>query len=293
MPMNRGVLSVVLDLGYLLLLSIIAATLSLPIAIAESGATTSVHVVKYAEDGGTILAEMTVGYEWMKANLPVQGDGMIHYYHQGPVFEGDMWDPDETINLKDKGAVMGTDVKDLCELVGGAYPGGEIAICAVDGYCVKFSYSNIYEPLYRQGPIVLCWYKGDDGSGHGAGYPGNEAFSEAIQIVFFTNNINSEGKHVFGNTDMKVCLPEEKYQHFYEGLPSTNGLSGKWISEVRIYPADASDNISQEAIHEGVSASSSNFPWISIVLGIAGLLTVSSGTFLLYFRKAGSANKTQ
>jgi hypothetical protein len=43
----------------------------------------------------------------MEANLPVQGDGATHYYHQGPVFEGDKWDPEETANLKDKGAVMG------------------------------------------------------------------------------------------------------------------------------------------------------------------------------------------
>ncbi len=50
--------------------------------------TTEVHVIRYAENG-TILNETTVTYEWMEGNLPVYGDGVTHYYHQGPVFEGD------------------------------------------------------------------------------------------------------------------------------------------------------------------------------------------------------------
>jgi hypothetical protein len=288
--MRKGVLAVTLVI--LALLALAVPLLLVKPAIA-TGATTSVHIVRYAPDGTTVLSEKTVDYKWMEGNLPVQGDGVTHYYHQGPVFQGDMWDPEETVNLKDKGAVMGTDVKDLCELVGGMSPGDEISLCAVDGYCVKFAYDNVYEPLYRQGPIVLCWYKGDDGSGYGAGYPGNDAFSEAMQIVFFANNTNSEGKHVFGNSDMKVSLPEEKYQHFYQGLPSTNGLSGKWISEIRIYPADAPVNIGEGAIHAGASEASNSFPWLPVVLGVAGLLAVGSGIYLLYLRKAKSADRTQ
>lgn len=288
--MRKGVLAV--TLAILALLALAVPLLLVKPAIA-TGATTSVHIVRYAPDGTTVLSERTVDYKWMEGNLPVQGDGVTHYYHQGPVFQGDMWDPEETVNLKDKGAVMGTDVKDLCELVGGMSPGDEISLCAVDGYCVKFAYDNVYEPLYRQGPIVLCWYKGDDGSGYGAGYPGNDAFSEAMQIVFFANNTNSEGKHMFGNSDMKVCLPEEKYQHFYEGLPSTNGLTGKWISEIRIYPGSASGNITEGAVHDVTSENPKQFPWLPAVLGVAGLLAVGSGIYLLYLRKAKSADRTQ
>jgi hypothetical protein len=114
-----------------------------------------------------------------------------------------------------------------------------------------------------------------------------------MQIVFFANNTNSEGKHVFGNSDMKVCLPEEKYQHFYEGLPSTNGLSGKWISEIRIYPGSASGDISEGAVHDGTSENSKQFPWFPVVLGVAGLLAFGSGIYLLYLRKAKSADRTQ
>ncbi|MDG6257091.1 MAG: argininosuccinate synthase, partial [Methanomicrobiaceae archaeon] len=49
-------------------------------AAPAAAATTEVHVVKYANDGTTVLAETTVDYTWMEANLPVYGDGVTHYY---------------------------------------------------------------------------------------------------------------------------------------------------------------------------------------------------------------------
>ena len=74
--------------------------------------------MKYANDGTTILNETTKTYQWMEANLPVLGDGVTHYYHQGPVFVDDpnevteqqaRWNPDEDTNVleKDMGAVKG------------------------------------------------------------------------------------------------------------------------------------------------------------------------------------------
>jgi len=223
-------------------LSLVAGLLSLclgasPYALA-AGPTSQIHIVRYAADRTTVLAERTVSYQWMKDNLPVLGDGVTHYYHQGPVFEGDMWDPSETQNLKDKGAVQGTDSRDLCELVGGMKPGDEVSFVAVDGWHTEFTYENIYEPLERQGPVVLAWFNGDDsstGEKYGNGYPGVEGYHSAMQMVIMAGTTNGEGKYVFGNQDMQVSLPQEKYQHFYEGLPSTNGLSGKWIGELLIY----------------------------------------------------------
>ena len=249
-----------------------------------AGATTTVHLVRYGDDGLTVLAEKTVDYKWMMENLTVYGDGVTHYYHQGPVFEGDVWDPGETVNLKDKGAVKGSNIRDLCDLVGGMAPGGELVIRAVDGYEIKLAYTNVYEPLDIQGPVVLCWYKGEDtGSSedNGFGYPGNDAYSSALQVVFMAKTKNSEGKYVFGNSDMRTCLPEEKYQHFYEGLPSTNGLSGKWINELRIYPAGAPTSPSEKAVP---STESNRIPWLPIGLGTAGLLLVSAG-IIVFVRK--------
>jgi hypothetical protein len=254
-------------------------------AVLAAGATTTVHLIRYGDDGVTVLTEEMVDYEWMMENLPVYGDGVTHYYHQGPVFEGDMWDPGETINLKDKGAVQGTSVRDLCDLVGGMNPEGELVIRSVDGYEIKQAYDNVYEPLDIQGPVVLCWYKSEDvGSSedHGFGYPGNDAYSSALQIVFMAKTKNAEGKYVFGNSDMRISLPEEKYQHFYEGLPSTNGLSGKWISELRIYPAGAPSNSGENAVP---SADSDRIPWILIVLGAIGLLLVLMGIYMLVWKR--------
>ncbi len=208
------------------------------VPVLAADATTSLHVVRVAGDRETVLNEVTVSFTWMKDNLPVLGDGSTHYYHQGPVFEGDMWDPEETINLKDKGAVMGTGARDLCDLVGGMTSGDVVRFRATDGWSTEFAYENIYEPLDRQGEIAVCWYNGEDsatGEKFGFGYPGLEGFHSAMQLVFITGIANKDGLYVFGNEDMRVSLPQEEYQHFYEGLPSTNGLSGKWISEIIIY----------------------------------------------------------
>ncbi len=234
------------------LLSLVAGA---PPAAVAAGATTELHIVKVAADGTTIISERTVSYNWMEENLPVHGDGATHYYHQGPVFEGDMWDPSEARNLKDKGAVKGTDARDLCELVGGMRPGDEVRFVAVDGWHTDFAYENVYEPLDRQGRIVLAWYNGEepaDGEKYGTGYPGVEGYHTAMQIVFMAATTNEAGKHVFGNADMRVSLPQEEYQHFYQGYPSTNGLSGKWITELIIN--------SQEEAPPAASATLSDAP---------------------------------
>jgi len=216
--MKRDILLVILCIGIALLF------LMFPVQAAEP--TTSVHIIKYASDGTTILNETTVTYTWMEANLPVQGDGVVHYYHQGPVFEGDMWDPDETENLKDRGAVKGTNIEDLCELAGGAYPGDKIKISAPDGYHTEFDYMNVYEPDPRQGPLVLTWWRAEDG------YVPDYYYG--MRPVFFASTTNADGKHVFGNWDMHECLASE-YWHFWQDYPVTNGLSVKCVDVVAIY----------------------------------------------------------
>lgn len=228
---------------YILLIAALvlpALGVSLPVLAADP--TTEVLIVKYALDGTTVVNETTIGYLTMESTLPVQGDGVTHYYHQGPVFDEtmDKWDPEETTNFKDKGAVRGTDIADLCDLVGGMEPGDTVVIRAIDGYNIQFGYENVYEPQDRQGPIVLCWYKVDDGTlgqNQEAGYP--PRYFEAMQIVFMAKTTSPDGKFVFGNWDMHECLPGEA-QHFYSELyPSTNGLSMKWASEIAIYPQGA------------------------------------------------------
>ncbi len=62
---------------------LLAAVIIIAPAIAAS---TSVHVVKLANDGVTVLNQTTVNYQWMESNLPVLGDETTDYYLQGPVF---------------------------------------------------------------------------------------------------------------------------------------------------------------------------------------------------------------
>ncbi len=207
---------------------------------AYAAPTTAVHVVKYAADSTTVLNETTVDYLWMEANLPVQGDGKTHYYHQGPVFVEDkegQWDVNETTNFKDEGAVKGTDVKDLCNLVGGMNDGDEVMIKATDGYHVEFGYRNVYQSQPRQGPIVVCWYNGEEtpvGERQGLGYP--PGYFVGMRLVFFADTSdNPEGKHVFGNNDMRVVMPPATIHLFDDLYPSTSGYTVKWIDEVRVY----------------------------------------------------------
>jgi hypothetical protein len=260
---------------FLLMFSILSLSIA-PAMAANS--TSSVHVVKYDADGN-IVAETTKTYEWLQDNLPHQGDGETHYYHQGPIFEGDVWDPTEMNNLKDKGAVMGTSLKDLCELVGGMTSEEEITLRAVDGWHTEFAYENIYEPLDQQGVITLCWYSGEDalfGERYGEGYPGN--YHTAMQLVFLAGTTNENGSYVFGNNDMQTCLPDEKYQHFYEGLPSTNGLSGKWISEVAIFSGELPPSSSDPT--GGTNDDDSQLPIIPIAIAVVGVVIIAGAVFL-------------
>ena len=253
---------------------------------ASAAPTTELHVAKIASDGVTIINETTVDYRWMEKNLPVLGDGATHYYHQGPVFEGDKWDPLETTNFKDRGAVKGTNIRDLAELVGGAGPGDEIMVRAADGYHVEFAYRNVYEPDPRQGPIGICWYNGAEagaGERQGCGYVPD--YYTGMRLVFFADNsTNSEGLNVYGNWDMHETLPESA-QHFYDLYPSTGGLTVKWVDEVRVYAGGFSGE-------RGALAGSLNTPEAKATtepakapLSLVVTLTAALGAAVLHARR--------
>ncbi len=203
--------------------------------------TTAIHVIQFAADGTTVLNETTVSFRWMEANLPVQGDGKTHYFHQGPVFADEkeaQWDVNETANFKDLGAVKGTAVRDLCDLAGGMSPGDEVMVKAGDGYHVEFPYANIYRPDPRQGTIAVCWFNGEEsatGERQGTGSP-PEYHTGMRLVILADNSTNSAGKHVFGNQDMRMVMPAAM-NHLFDNLyPSTHGYSVMWVDELRIYP---------------------------------------------------------
>ncbi len=201
--------------------------LAAPVAAA---ATTELRIEKIAADGITVIGEKTVDYRWLEQNLPIQGDGRTHYYHQGPVFEGDKWNPEEDVNVKEKdmGVVKGTDLKDICELVGGMGEEDTVRIRAADGMSKEFPYRNVYEPEPRQGPMVITWYKADEG--HVPDY------YSGMRLVFFADtSTNPYDIHAFGVWDMRECF-DEKYWYFYNGeYPTTTGLSVQYVSKITIY----------------------------------------------------------
>jgi hypothetical protein len=211
--------------------AIIAVFICLALAApAAASPTTGVHIVKLAADGVTVLNETTVDYRWMETNLPVLGDGVTHYYHQGPIFTGDPWNPGEDANVleKDMGAVKGTDLADLCDLVGGMAEEDTVKIRAVDGMSKVFPYRNVYEPEPRQGPMVITWYRADEG--HVPDY------YTGMRLVFFADtSTNPDGIHAFGVWDMHECFDREYWYFFQPNLPTTTGLSVQYVSEIIIY----------------------------------------------------------
>jgi len=206
-----------------------------------AGATTELHIKKLASDGVSIIDEKTVDYRWLEANLPIQGDGRTHYYHQGPIFElaweekhpgepYNFWNPEEDINIldKDMGAVKGTDLKDICELVGGMGEEDTVRVRATDGMSKMFPYRNVYEPESRQGPMVITWYRTEDG------YVPN--YYTGMRLVFFADtSTNPYGIHAFGAWDMHECFDERYWYYFQPNLPTTTGLSVQYVSDIIIY----------------------------------------------------------
>jgi hypothetical protein len=205
--------------------------------------TTQLHIVHYAADGTTVLAEKTVTARWMEENLPVYGDGTTHYYQQGPVFVDDpdpakeeelRWNPSEDMNVqeKDAGAVKGTSLRDLCDLAGGMGPGEMVRLRAEDGFTKDFGYRNVYSPPARQGPIVLTWWLA------GEGYVPD--YREGMRIIFFADNsTNPWGIHAFGNSDWRDSADERFWYYYRQGeerYPTTTGLSVKYVSELKILP---------------------------------------------------------
>jgi len=216
--------------------------LFLCLLVAETpAATTEIHITRYANDGTTLLNETTVTYQWMMDNLPVMGDGVTHYYHQGPVFLDDpdeateemiRWNAAEDTNVreKDMGAVKGTAVKDLVNLVGGMEPGDTVTIKAVDGFSKTFGYRNVYLSPDRQGPMVITWYREDEG--HVPDY------SSGMRLIFFADaSTNLWGIHAFGNWDWHESADPEYYYYYSQGserYPTTTGLSVQMVSSIRI-----------------------------------------------------------
>jgi hypothetical protein len=227
-------------------LTLVLSVTLVPAPPVLAAGTTAVHIVKYAADGVTVLDERTIDYTEMESQLPVQGDGTTTYYHQGPSFDEDnLWDPDETQNLKSKGAPRGTDLKDLCELVGGMSAGDRVRVAAVDGFAKTFDYANVYDPAPRQGKIVVTWYSDRDGY--------VPTWGDGMLLVFFAKTTNADGQYVFGNEDMRQTLPEEGW-HYFDIYPSTNGFSVKNINEIEVFSATDGDGGAQEVGRLDVSA---------------------------------------
>jgi hypothetical protein len=222
-------------LGTLLSLAVAFLVLASMASSAPALATTTELTVTKYDPYGAVIGSQTVTYQWLEANLPVQGDGLTPYYNQGiktsplPVSFNTVWNPEETDNLKPQGAAKGTDVKDLANLVGGAAPGDTIQIKASDGFNKWFDYETIYNPAARQGQLVIAWYNNDFG-----GYV--PSYDNGMRLLFFADDTtNPWHYHVFGNWDEHETMPESRWHYNAGKWPTSDGLSVKSVSNINIY----------------------------------------------------------
>jgi hypothetical protein len=224
--------------GLLICFGLALALLAVPAG--ASSPTTSVQITRYAVDGVTIIDQKTVTYPWLAANLPVQGDGTTHYYLQGPVFVDnvdDRWNPQEDKNVqeKDMGALKGTNLTDLCNLVGGMTAGDKLQVKSADGWRMTFDYKNVYQYSPREGPMVLTWFQ--DGK-----YP-DTGYNTGMRLMWFADTtVNPWSIHAFGNEDWHLAAAEQ-YWYFYvqneQKYPTTTGLSGQVVSQLNIFSTQA------------------------------------------------------
>ena len=198
--------------------------------------TPELMILKYGADGTTVIAEKTVNYTWMQANLPVIGDGTTAYKFEGLTLDPtNLWDPEETYpgGFKVSNVVKGSRVHDLAELVGGMGSGTTITFVASDGFETTLPYSSIYtNPAVqaRQGDAIIAWW------GDGQYVP---KYADGMRL-FFT----PDGDHVYGHWDMHETLPSQYWRYnFQDGVqyPSSAGLSAKYITTIKVYSSPESD----------------------------------------------------
>ena len=188
----------------------------------------------YASDRSTLLQKGNYTLEEI-ISLGNIGDGVTHIYLQGPVFAGDedpskYWDPTESINVleKDMGAVRGTTVKTLAQIVGGIPPGSSVQIVSTDGWRKTFSSSYILDPPSRMGAMFLAWEKN--------GVKVSEGYNDGPRLLWWPDtSVNPWGNHIFGVADMKATMYESEW-YYYEGTyPTTTGISAQKVSKINIY----------------------------------------------------------
>jgi hypothetical protein len=185
----------------------------------------------------------------------------------------DRWNPTEDTNCgsgsvaKDLGAVKGTAVNDLCNLVGGLSPGDTVKILAIDGFDKDFPAEAFYDPSPALGPGVLCWYTKDcEESFQGTGYV--PEFSVGMRLAFLSDtSTNPWGSHIYGIKDMVENFSSQ-YWHFYydsgQFYPSCGGHQVKWVSDIVIYTAGVCGDVDGQA---GVSMNDGRQIFMSLIYG--------------------------
>lgn len=145
-------------------------------------------------------------------------------------------------NNNNLGKLKGTDVKDLCGLVGGLPQGKEVKILGADGASQTLPFSAVYTPESELGPYVITWWSMDAGeSGATNGYTGPD-YTNGMRATFFSDaSRNPYGRNITGINDMRENLPEKYWYYHWEtpiAYPSIGGFTVKNVDRVYVYSND-------------------------------------------------------
>ena len=202
----------------------------------------TLHIIKYGEDGTTVVDEATVDYNQMMTQFDVIGDGVTKYSYQGVTMDPtDIWGQnDETKGgTKVSNAVRGTRLVDLVSLVGGMGEGTDLVTVASDNNIYTLPYTSVYttqEIQDHQGDAILAWYA------DGKYVP---AYSAGMRLFFMPEDT------IYGQWDMHQSMPAGYWHYYYQtydpadpqygqyapGIlyPSAAGTSNQNVVELRVY----------------------------------------------------------
>ncbi|MBT8508662.1 hypothetical protein AZH53_09620 [Methanomicrobiaceae archaeon CYW5] len=143
---------------------------------------------------------------------------------------------------KNLGKLKGTNIADLCDLVGGLPEGKDAKVIAADNVNKVVPYSVLYENTSELGPYVLTWYSMDAGeSGMTSGYTGPD-YTNGMRATFFADTSrNVDGFHVAGLADMFDGMSEEYWYYYYSGgiqYPSLGGWTLKYVDRIYVSSND-------------------------------------------------------
>src|SRR5690606_7662290 len=106
-----------------------------------------------------------------------------------------------------------------------------IQIKSTDGWNKFFAYRNVYQYSAREGPMVITWWRPDQGY--------VPYYQEGMRLIWYGDaSTNPTGSHALGNWDWHEAANPNYWYWYTDGAkkyPTTTGISAQKVNEIAIY----------------------------------------------------------